>query len=254
MLRLKNVTKRFGGVVAVSGVSLELNSRGISGLVGPNGSGKTTLFHLITGFYQLDFGEIYYNNMRIDLLSPYLISRLGVTRTFQQTRVLGSMTTLDNLLSSIPNQAGEGLCNVFFKPSKVNSEEAEGLAKAKKVLEMLELDKMATTPAGQLSYGQQRLLELGRVLMADPDLVLLDEPTAGINPTLVRRMANILLQLRDEGKKVFLIEHNMPFVSGVCSEVFVMDAGKIIFHGDPETAKSNRQVIDAYLGRVDDAA
>ena len=254
VLRIEQATKAFGGLVAVDHVSFELAVQGISGLVGPNGSGKTTLFHLISGFYKLDSGSIYYRDVPISGLPPHVISRMGLVRTFQQTRVLPFMTTLDNLMASAPDQAGERLSAVFFERGKVKQEETRYRERAHEILDKLQLGRVANELAGNLSYGQQRLLELGRVLMARPKIVLLDEPTAGINPTLIRKIMEILMQLRDQGIKIFLIEHNMPFVSEMCDEVFVLDAGKLIFHGTPQQARRDQGVIDAYLGREEHAA
>jgi len=249
MLRLKGVTKSFGGQTAVNDVSLELKRNGRTGLVGPNGSGKTTLFHLITGFYTLDRGEIHYADRLISGLQPHTISRMGLVRTFQQTRALPFMSTLDNLLSAAPDQTGERLIRVFLSPARVKREERKNREKAKEVLEILNLSSMADKLAGNLSFGQQKLVELGRVLMTKPKMILLDEPTAGVNPTLIRQLIEVIKDLSSEGIKIFLIEHNMPFVAEICEEVFVMDSGKLIFHGTPIEARENDRVIEAYLGR-----
>jgi neutral amino acid transport system ATP-binding protein len=254
MLRLKNVTKSFGGQTAVNDVSLMLKGDGITGLVGPNGSGKTTLFHLITGFYTLDRGEIRYADRVISGRQPHTISRMGLVRTFQQTRALSFMSTLDNLLSAAPDQAGERPAHVFLHPVRVKREERKNREKAGKILEILNLGSVADNLAGNLSFGQQKLVELGRVLMARPKMILLDEPTAGINPTLIRQLTEVIRKLNSDGIKIFLIEHNMPFVAEICEEIFVMDSGKLIFHGTPIEARENDRVIDAYLGRENHAA
>lgn len=254
MLRLKGVTKSFSGQTAVNDVSLELKKSGITGLVGPNGSGKTTLFHLITGFYNLDRGAVYYSDRLISGLQPYTISQMGIVRTFQQTRALPFMSTLDNLLSAAPAQTGERLTRVFFSPAKVRREERKNTEKAKEILKILNLGSMGDRLAGRLSFGQQKLVELGRVLMTEPKVILLDEPTAGVNPTLIRQLVEVIKKLSAEGIKIFLIEHNMPFVAEICEEVFVMDSGKLIFHGTPIEARRNDRVVDAYLGREDHVA
>ncbi|MBU0972401.1 MAG: ABC transporter ATP-binding protein [Proteobacteria bacterium] len=253
MLTLNQVSKGFGGVKAVEDVSFTLRETGISGLIGPNGSGKTTLFHLITGFYVLDRGTVHFQNGRISGLPPHKISQKGIVRTFQQTRVLPFLSVLDNLVAAVPGQLGERLFPLFFRPGKVAREEAQNREKAVSVLETINLIKMKDAPAGDLSYGQQKLLEIGRVLMADPELIILDEPTAGINPSLIRNLVTILKDLRDRSIKIFLIEHNMPLVSELCDEIFVMDSGRLIFSGSPGAVHKNEQVIQAYLGRESEA-
>lgn len=254
VLKIQNVFKHFGGLAAVSDVSLDLGDTRISGLIGPNGSGKSTLFHLITGFYALDAGDIRLNGQRISGLPPFRISRKGLVRTFQQTRVLPLLSVLDNLVAAAPRQTGENLLPLLFTPGKVRAEEAGYQEKAKAVLERIRLDPLARDPAGTLSYGQQKLLELGRVLMADPRLILLDEPTAGINPSLIRDLLVILRNMADTGIRIFLIEHNMPLVAELCEQVFVMDAGRLISSGTPEAVRHDPRVIEAYLGRHGDAA
>jgi len=254
MLNLENVSKSFGALTAVNDVSFTLQDTGISGLIGPNGSGKTTLFHLITGFYTLDKGNIRFLGQKISGLPPHVISQRGIVRTFQQTRVLPFLSALDNLIPAAPNQAGEKILTLFLKPAKVAAEEAQNIEKALSVLETLELTKVKNSPAGDLSYGQQKLLEIGRVLMADPKLIILDEPTAGINPVLIRHLVKILKNLRDQSIKIFLIEHNMPLVSELCDEIFVMDSGSLIFSGTSGEVQNNPRVIEAYLGRQTDAA
>lgn len=254
MLGLEGVTKSFGGLMAVCDVTLDLGSSPITGLVGPNGSGKTTLFHMITGFYPLDRGRILFRGEEISGRAPHEISRMGLVRTFQQTRVLPFLSTRENLLSAVADQQGERLVSLFLRPASVKQEERRNGARAEDVLEMIKLAPLADELAGRLSYGQQKLLELGRVLMAGPKMILLDEPTAGINPTLVRQLVGILRALTGRGVQVFLIEHNMPLVAEICDHVFVLDSGKLIFSGSPVDAIKDSAVIEAYLGRADHAA
>ncbi|MCF8143081.1 MAG: ABC transporter ATP-binding protein [Deltaproteobacteria bacterium] len=250
MLRVEQVTKRFGGLMAVNDVSFEIDDEGITGLIGPNGSGKSTLFHLITGFYQLDKGKIVFNGREVGGLAPHCISRAGLIRTFQQTRVLPSMTTLDNLLAAVPDQAGEQVTSLFLRPGSVRREERENSRRAEEILKLITLSHMQNELAGRLSFGQQKLVELGRVLMARPRMILLDEPTAGINPTLVSALSHIIKDLASRGIQVFLIEHNMPFVTRLCRRIYVMDSGSLIFSGTPGQVRKNEQVIEAYLGRT----
>lgn len=254
MLKIDQVAKSFGGLMAVNDVSFQLDDAGVTGLVGPNGSGKTTLFHLITGFYRPNKGKIHFNGRRIDGLAPHVISRMGLVRTFQQTRMLPFLSALENLMAASPGQSGERLGSVFFQPARVKLEERENRDKAVQILELLKLNALQHHLAGRLSFGQQKLLELGRVLMAKPRMILLDEPTAGINPTLIRQLVDVITELDHKKIQVFLIEHNMPFLARICRKVFVMDSGSLIFSGTPAAARKNPRVIEAYLGRQDDVA
>ena len=254
MLKINNVTKSFGGLMAVHDVTFQLDDAGIAGLVGPNGSGKTTLFHLITGFYKLDRGKIHFNDTRISGLAPYVISRMGLVRTFQQTRVLPFLSALENLMAASPRQTGERISSVFFKPRRVKLEERQNREKAMQILELLKLKPLDHHLAGRLSFGQQKLLELGRVLMAKPKMILLDEPTAGINPTLIRQLVDVIRELARRGIRVFMIEHNMPLVAEICEKVFMMDSGSLIFSGTPSEAVQNPRVTEAYLGSEDHVA
>ncbi|MEJ2166139.1 MAG: ABC transporter ATP-binding protein [Desulfobacterales bacterium] len=254
MLKITNVTKSFAGLMAVHDVTLQLDHTTIAGLVGPNGSGKTTLFHLITGFYKPDGGEIHFNGRCISGLAPHVISRMGLVRTFQQTRVLPFLSVLENLMAASPGQTGEHLAAVFLKARTVKLEESRNRERAMQVLELLKLNRLRQHLAGRLSFGQQKLLELGRVLMTEPRMILLDEPTAGINPTLIRRLVDVIRELTRRGIQVFMIEHNMPLVAEICEKVFVMDAGSLIFSGTPSEARQNPRVIEAYLGSQGHAA
>lgn len=250
MLTVESVTKRFGGLEAVSRVTLALGETPITGLVGPNGSGKTTLFHIITGFYRLDAGKVFFKETEITASPPHVISRMGLIRTFQHTRVLPFLTTRENLLSAAPAQKGERLAALFFQAGAVRREEAKNREKAVGILDLIRLSPLADALAGTLSYGQQKLLELGRVLMASPQLILLDEPTAGIHPVLIRRLIEVLKELTRQGIRIFIIEHNMPLVLELCQKVFVMDSGNLIFTGAPKEAVRDPGVVEAYLGRA----
>jgi ABC-type branched-subunit amino acid transport system ATPase component len=254
MLHVEHVTKSFGALMAVHDVSFELGNVGITGLVGPNGSGKSTLFHVITGFYPMEEGRIVFDGRTVSGLDPHQISRLGLMRTFQHTRALPFLSTVDNLLAAASNQTGERILPLFFQPGRVRREEDRLREKARHILELIQLSHLSDELAGRLSYGQQKLMELGRLLMADPKLILLDEPTAGINPTLIRQLVDTLRRLCTQGTRIFLIEHNMPLVAELCEQVLVMDSGELIFSGTPAAAQTDQRVIEAYLGRATHAA
>ncbi len=231
ILEIKSVVKRFGGVAAVNGVSLQLESARIYGLIGPNGSGKTTLFNCITGVETRDEGEIRFKGRRIDGWKPHRVFHLGIGRTFQIIRVFPELTALENLL-------------VVTASGYVQARE-----RALELLSLVKLDRLAGEYAGDLSYGQQKLVEFVRVLMTDPELILLDEPAAGVNRTLLNELLDAVRALRDRGKTVLLVEHDMKVVMGLCETVFVLDHGEKLAEGPPGLIQSDERVIEAYFGR-----
>ncbi|RTZ92297.1 MAG: ABC transporter ATP-binding protein [Deltaproteobacteria bacterium] len=249
MLEVKNVEKRFGGLKAVSGCTLSVQEGTITGLIGPNGAGKTTLFNIITGFIKPDNGEITFLGERIDGLAPHQIYARKIYRTFQITREFAQMTVLENLMIMPYRQIGERVWNTWFRPKAVMKQEKEIEKKALEVLEFVELIKLKNEYAGSLSGGQKKLLEVARSLMADPKLVLLDEPGAGINKTLMKKLVAKIEMLREEKNITFLlIEHDMDLVMNLCNPVIVMSEGKKLAEGLPEDIKRNPQVLEAYLG------
>lgn len=249
ILSIRNVHKHFDGLKAVNGVSLEVRQATITGLIGPNGAGKTTLFNTVAGFYKPDEGQIHFNGSRIDGLPPHKIFHKGLCRTFQVSRELKLMTVLENLMLVPPNQTGEQLFFSLFQPGRVRQQERELQEKALDVLEFVDLIDLKDEYAANLSGGQKRLLELARTMMADPDLVLLDEPGAGVNPTLMKRLAGYIRQLSEEhGITVFLIEHDMDLVMNICEHVVVMSNGSKLAEGTPDEVRQNPDVLEAYLG------
>jgi len=231
ILEVRGVSKRFGGVTAVQNCSLAVEPGKIVALVGPNGSGKTTLFNLITGVERLDEGEIYFKGDRIDHLPPHKIARRGVGRTFQLIRVFPELTALENLLV---------VARQDWEPA---------YRRALELLTFVKLDQLRGEFAGNLSYGQQRLLEFARVLMIDPDLVLLDEPAAGINRSLLNDLLNAIRDLRAGGKTVLIVEHDMKVVMDLSEKIFVLDHGEKLTEGTPETVLKDERVLEAYFGR-----
>jgi ABC-type branched-subunit amino acid transport system ATPase component len=248
LLNVKDISKRFGGLQVLDGVSLGVEERSITGLIGPNGSGKTTLFHIISGFYSRDTGEIYFKGERIDGLGPHEIARKGLCRTFQITQIPANMTVLENMLLAPQRQLGEGVINALLRPRQIARQERVHLEKALALLELVELIEVRNEYAGNLSGGQKKLLALGRILMTDPDLVLLDEPMAGVNPTLVNKLLAAINNLRwQAGKTFFLVEHNMKVISSICDMVYVLDFGKQIAAGTPQEIQQSDVVLEAYL-------
>lgn len=250
LLTVKNVHKSFGNLKALNGVDMEVEPNSITGLIGPNGSGKTTLFNVITGFYQKDEGQgkILFDGDRIDGLRPARIAEKGLQRTFQVTQATRKMTVMENMLLSSPHQLGEKLFHSMFRPKAVKNREQEQLTKAREVLEAVQLSGLANEYAGNLSGGQKKLLALGRMLMADPKLMMLDEPTAGVNPTLTNNLLEIIQELKEEtGKTYFLIEHSMKVISSLCDYVYVLDFGENLAAGSPEEVRQDEKVLKAYL-------
>lgn len=249
ILIVEHVTRSFGGVRAVNDCSLEVPQGGITGLIGPNGAGKTTLFNTITGFLKPDSGHIIFQGERIDGLPPHSVFHKGLVRTFQIPRELKSMTVLENLMLVPPGQLGEKLWGTWFMPWKVAKQEEANLEKAVDVLKFVDLIQLRDEYAGNLSGGQKKLLELARTLMTSPKMLLLDEPAAGVNRTLMRRLADDIRRVRAElGVTVLLIEHDMDLVTLLCDTLIVMSEGSKLAEGPPDVIKSDQRVLEAYLG------
>ena len=249
VLRVRGVQKSFGGLMAVNSVTLDVSPGIITGLIGPNGAGKTTLFNLISGLYKSEAGTIHLKGERIDGLPPHEIFHKGISRTFQIARELKLMTVLENLMLVPIGQTGESLLLTWFRPQQVRKEEKEIKEKALEVLEFVNLIDLKDEYADSLSAGQKRLLELARTMMSDPKIILLDEPGAGVNPTLLKHLVGYLRQIvEDHGMTLFLIEHDMDLVMNTCDQVVVMNYGEILTEGPPEIIRKDPRVLEAYLG------
>jgi neutral amino acid transport system ATP-binding protein len=232
LLRTDGVVKSFGGVQALNGCTLEVEGGTIAGLIGPNGSGKTTLFNVITGYERADAGAVYFNGHAITNADPGRVFGLGVGRTFQLTRIFGRLTVLENMLVASRDKLGR----------------AAERRRAMELLEFVGIHGHSDALAGTLSYGQRKLLELAYILVADPQVILLDEPAGGVNPSLINHITDRIRELNAGGKTFLIVEHNMEFVMGLCSRVTVLDSGAVVADGPPDIIRTDQRVLDAYLG------
>jgi ABC-type branched-subunit amino acid transport system ATPase component len=249
VLKVDQLTKDFDNLRAVDHCSFEVSQGLIFGLIGPNGSGKTTVFNMVTGFLEPTAGRIYFIGREITSLRPYQIGQLGIVRTFQLVRAFNRMTVMENLLLAPKNQAGENCLLGVLRTAKVRRQEQEALQRARDLLALVGLEKVADELCGNLSYAEQKMVEITRALMTDPQLILLDEPASGINPTLVNQILDYIRRLRDEQGKTFLVvEHDMRVIMNLCDRIAVLNYGQKIAEGTPAEICADSRVIDAYLG------
>lgn len=249
MLRVENLSKNFGGIKAVQDCSISVEKGTITGLIGPNGAGKTTLFNLMTGFHEPDSGRVYFKDEDITDLSPHEIFEKNLFRTFQITREIEEMTVLENLMLIPRQQTGETLWNSWFNRSLVSREEDGHKETALEVLEFLEMEDRKYDLAKNLPGGEKKLLDLGRMMMAEPEMVLLDEPGSGVPPSLQNKVNNYVREISDERGITFLVvEHDMNIIMDLCDPIIVLVDGKKLTEGGPEEVRNDEQVIEAYLG------
>jgi branched-chain amino acid transport system ATP-binding protein len=249
LLGVEGVVKRFGGIHAVDDASFEVAEGSITALIGPNGAGKTTLFNVITGFHRGDGGSVRFAGDEVLGRPAYAIARRGMVRTFQITKALAAMPVIDNMMLAAPDQPGERFGNLILRPRAVRAREREVRDEATRLLDVFDLGDLADHYAGTLSGGQRKLLELARALMAQPKLLMLDEPMAGINPSLGRRLLEHMQALRREQGMTFLfVEHDMEVVMNHSDTVVVMAEGSVISAGEPHQVRDDPAVVDAYLG------
>jgi branched-chain amino acid transport system ATP-binding protein len=248
LLRVQELTKRFDGVTAVNGINLEVNQGEVVGLIGPNGAGKTTLFSMVTGFLKPTAGKVYFRGADITEMPPHRRGMLGIVCTFQKTAVFPDVTVMQAVRMGQHRKTSAGVLDALFATARHRHDEDITLTRASKLLEFLGLTGCADQRAGSLSYGQQRLVELAIALAAEPELLLLDEPAAGLNATESAELVNVIKAVRDRGTTVFLVEHDMSVTMSLCDRIYVIAFGNKIAEGKPQQIQKNDAVIEAYLG------
>ena len=242
LLEVRDISKTYGGVQAVNRCSFSVTNGSITGLIGPNGAGKTTAFDIISGIVAPDEGSVIFDGREITEWMPHRVTRSGVSRTFQITRDLGELTVLENMVVGSPTSGWRSLLG-----SRILQREED---RAMDLLRFVGIDRLATTPANSLSYGQKKLLEFASVLMPEPKLIMLDEPAGGVNPALLDRIMDHIRELNSKGKTFLIVEHNMDVVMSLCSSIVVMAHGEVLTKGSPDVIREDDTVLDAYLGRV----
>jgi branched-chain amino acid transport system ATP-binding protein len=248
VLDVEGLRKEFGALVAADSATFEVERGTITGLIGPNGAGKSTIFNLITGFYEPDGGTVTLNGDDVTGIEPYQIANQGLIRTFQTPRKLEGMTVREAMLIGPQRQPGESFHKLFTAPGAVGERERANMADVERILEEFEIDHLARQPATDISGGQMKLVELARAMLAEPEILLLDEPVAGVNPTLANKLADQIRRLHEQGTTFLLIEHDMSFIMSLADPIVVLDQGSVLMEGTPEEVRTDERVADAYLG------
>jgi branched-chain amino acid transport system ATP-binding protein len=249
LLEIKDLTKNFGGLAAVSDVSMEIENNELIGLIGPNGAGKTTLFNLLTGVYEPSEGEVILDGVKLNGKKPSVIANLGLSRTFQNIRLFKDLTVMDNVLVALSSKHSSKLLQSFLRLPAYYKREEKMRAEAMELVDIFEMSNKAETLARNLPYGEQRKLEIVRALATNPKILFLDEPAAGMNPQETEELTQLIKQIQERYKiTIILIEHDMNLVMGITERIYVLEYGRLIAKGTPEQIKSNKRVIEAYLG------
>ncbi|WP_255198408.1 ABC transporter ATP-binding protein [Halorarius litoreus] len=248
VLEVDGLKKAFGGLVATDDASFQVERGTITGLIGPNGAGKSTLFNLISGFYDEDDGTVRVNGADVTDDEPHEIAEHGLIRTFQTPRKLEGMTVREAMLVGPQTQLGESFLSLFTSGEEVQQQERANLEDAQRILEQFEIGHLATQPATDLSGGQMKLVELARAMLAEPEVLLLDEPVAGVNPTLANKLRDHIARLNEQGVTFCIIEHDMEFIMNLADPIIVLDQGSVLVEGTPDAVRNDDRVIDAYLG------
>ncbi|PSP60332.1 ABC transporter ATP-binding protein [Halobacteriales archaeon QH_7_66_37] len=248
VLEVENLRKEFGALVAADDATFDVERGTITGLIGPNGAGKSTIFNLISGFYEPDAGSVRLNGDDVTGIEPYKIANRGLIRTFQTPRKLEGMTVREAMLIGPQRQPGESFHKLFTAPGAVGERERANMADVERILEEFEIDHLARQPATDISGGQMKLVELARAMLAEPEILLLDEPVAGVNPTLANKLADQIRRLHEQGTTFLLIEHDMSFIMSLADPIVVLDQGSVLMEGTPEEVRTDERVADAYLG------
>jgi branched-chain amino acid transport system ATP-binding protein len=248
VLQVEGLRKTFGGLVATDDASFSVQRGTITGLIGPNGAGKSTLFNLISGFYEEDEGRVTVNGAEVTDATPHEIAEHGLIRTFQTPRKLEGMTVREAMLVGAQDHVGESFFSLFTSGNEVERQERETLDRAQELLEQFEIGHLATQQATDLSGGQMKLVELARAMLAEPEVLLLDEPVAGVNPTLAKKLRGHIARLNEQGVTFLIIEHDMEFIMNLADPIIVLDQGSVLVEGPPDAVRADDRVIDAYLG------
>ena len=248
LLKIKGLRKEFGGIVALQGVDFSVSSNYIKAIIGPNGAGKTTIFNIISGIYLPSRGEVWFKEERIDALSPHRIAARGITRTFQNVQVFNNMSVLENVMIGCHSRTTSGFLSCILKTRKNYREEKKISSRALQLVEFVGLEEKRTLFPSSLTFQQQRLVEIARALATDPDLLLLDEPVAGLNVRETIKMGELIHRIKEEGVSVLLVEHDMDLVMDISEEVVVLNSGRVIAEGSPTEIQNDEKVIATYLG------
>ncbi len=248
LLETNRVSKSFGGLLANDNVTLQIERGTITGMIGPNGAGKSTLFNIISGFYEEDSGSVFVGDTDVTDMEPHEIAGEGLIRTFQTPRKLEGMTVREAMLLGPQSQTGESILPLFTDTQRVRREERRNLEEAEAMLDRFEIGDLARSPATEISGGQLKLVELARAMMAEPEILLLDEPVAGVNPTLTNKLAAFIEELNDEGITFLIIEHDIGFLMDIADPIIVLNQGSVLVEGPPEAVRRDERVLDAYLG------